>query len=85
MVKRGLLEDPFTRRPEAGPLQPLPSYMVDLFGCIYTVRLKKKTVNATVKCQEIARLKDCSVYVVAVGHVLSSTATMLVVFRKSWE
>ncbi|XP_073246209.1 centrosomal protein of 112 kDa-like [Porites lutea] len=27
MVKRGLLEDPFTRRPEAGPLQPLPSYM----------------------------------------------------------
>ena len=28
MVKRGLLEDPFTRRPEAGPLQPLPSYMV---------------------------------------------------------
>ena len=28
MVKRGLLEDPFTRRPEAGQLQPLPSYMV---------------------------------------------------------
>lgn len=27
MVKRGLLEDPFTRRPEAGPLQALPSYM----------------------------------------------------------
>ncbi|KAJ7390208.1 hypothetical protein OS493_026718 [Desmophyllum pertusum] len=27
MVKRGLLEEPFTRRPEAGPLQPLPSYM----------------------------------------------------------
>ena len=28
MVKRGLLEEPFTRRPEAGPLQALPSYMV---------------------------------------------------------
>ncbi|KAL9956211.1 hypothetical protein ACROYT_G037657 [Oculina patagonica] len=27
MVKRGLLEEPFTRRPEAGPLQALPSYM----------------------------------------------------------
>jgi hypothetical protein len=29
MLKRGLLEDPFTRRPDAGPLQPLPSYMVN--------------------------------------------------------
>lgn len=28
MVKRGLVEEPFTRRPEAGPLQALPSYMV---------------------------------------------------------
>lgn len=27
MVKRGLVEEPFTRRPEAGPLQALPSYM----------------------------------------------------------
>lgn len=27
MVKRNLLEEPFTRRPEAGPLKTLPSYM----------------------------------------------------------
>ena len=37
MVKRGLLEDPFTRRPEAGPLQALPSYMVGLLLFMYVV------------------------------------------------
>jgi len=36
MLKRGVLEDPFTRRPDAGPLQPLPSYMVRI-NALYSI------------------------------------------------
>jgi hypothetical protein len=33
MLKRDLIEEPFSQQPEAGPLPTMPAYMVSLGSC----------------------------------------------------